>query len=79
MCIKLALLFFRHEMPPILRSMLLFSYIREDFNFILFINLLISTPLFIFFATPPFSLTIFLWNKVLFKQQANHSVSLDKF
>ncbi|AAG56055.1 hypothetical protein DVI44_003008 [Escherichia coli] len=36
MCIKLALLFFRHEMPPILRSMLLFSYIREDFNFILF-------------------------------------------
>ncbi len=30
MCIKLALLFFRHEMPPILRSMPLFSFIRED-------------------------------------------------
>ncbi|ESU81704.1 hypothetical protein WRSd3_00598 [Shigella dysenteriae WRSd3] len=41
--------------------------------------MLIITPLFIFFATPRFSLTIFLWNKVLFKQQENHSVSLDKF
>jgi len=31
------------------------------------------------FPHSPFSLTIFLWNKVLFKKQANHSVSLDKF
>jgi len=31
------------------------------------------------FPHSPFSLTILLWNKVLFKKQANHSVSLDKF
>lgn len=32
---KIGIALFRHEMPPILRSMPLFSFIREDFNFIL--------------------------------------------
>lgn len=79
MCIKLALLFFRHEMPPFYGLCFYFLISEKILILFYFINLLISTPLFIFFATPPFSLTIFLWNKVLFKQQANHSVSLDKF
>ncbi|EHP62933.1 hypothetical protein HMPREF0986_05080 [Escherichia coli 4_1_47FAA] len=76
MCIKLALLFFRHEMPPILRSMPLF--LLSEKILILFYQL-VNHYTSILFPHSPFSLTIFLWNKVLFKKQANHSVSLDKF
>lgn len=77
MCIKLALLFFRHEMPPFYGLCLYFLLLEKIL--ILFYQLVNHYTSIYIFPHSPFSLTIFLWNKVLFKKQANHSVSLDKF
>ncbi len=74
---KIGIALFSPRNAPHSTSMPLFSYIREDFNFILSICYQ-YTSIYIFrhSAILPDN---FLGNKVLFKQQANHSVSLDKF
>lgn len=77
MCIKLALLFFRHEMPPFYGLCLYF--LLSEKILILFYQFVNHYTSIYIFRHSAILLTIFLWNKVLFKQQANHSVSLDKF